>query len=123
MSDLSEISSLFKSSLTQLKEALSFPEDRIHRDSAIKRFELTMDLAWKTVKIYLETNKGKIVNSPKDAFREAYRQGLIDYDKTWLDLVDFRNQSVHEYNEQGAIKIYQEIKIAPSMFERLLTKL
>ena len=67
----------FESSINQLDQALKLPSNLTNRDSAIKRFELTCDLAWKSVKTHLESQEGMIVKSPKDAFRKAHRQGLI----------------------------------------------
>ncbi len=55
-----------------LKEVLGMPKNGINRDSAIKRFELCFDVAWKFIKIILEEKKGIVCNSPNDCFKQAY---------------------------------------------------
>ncbi|MBI4972668.1 MAG: nucleotidyltransferase substrate binding protein, partial [Candidatus Omnitrophica bacterium] len=92
----------FETALMRLKEALAVEKTDIVRDSAIQRFEFTLDLAWKMLKAFLEDKKGIICVSPKECFREAYRQGIIDYDEEWIKFVDMRNETVHTYNEEIA---------------------
>jgi nucleotidyltransferase substrate binding protein (TIGR01987 family) len=113
----------FAAALTRLKEALSAQKTEMVRDSAIQRFEFTLDLGWKALKTYLEEKKGVIAASPKECFREAFRQGVIGYEEVWLKLVDMRNETVHTYNEETAEKIYQALPGALEHFERLLNKI
>jgi nucleotidyltransferase substrate binding protein (TIGR01987 family) len=95
--------------ITRLKEVLKEPKTDIVRDSAIKRFEFSFDLTWKTLRAYLEEKKGIISNSPKDCFKEAYHQKIIEYDESWLKFVDLRNEIVHSYDENTAEEIYKEL--------------
>ncbi|HBV58361.1 MAG TPA: nucleotidyltransferase [Candidatus Magasanikbacteria bacterium] len=123
MTKLSAQQAQLERALSRLKEALSLPKSDIVRDSAIQRFEFTLDLAWKTVKTYLEDKKGVICASPKECFREAYRQGIMLYDDEWIKLVDLRNETVHTYNEETAQKIYNELPATIRYFEELVEKL
>ena len=107
----------FKKALKNFKEVLGVPKSAIVRDSAIQRFEFTLDLSWKTAKAFLEERKGIICASPKDCFREAYRQGLIEYDEDWIRFVDMRNETVHTYKEEMAEKIYSQLPEALKHFE------
>jgi nucleotidyltransferase substrate binding protein (TIGR01987 family) len=102
--------------LTKLDEVLKLEKTEINRDSAIQRFEIAVDLAWKTLKTYLEEYRGMICRSPKGCFREAFSQGIIDYDDYWIKIVDFRNQTAHLYSENLANKIYNEL---PKVLEYL----
>ena len=61
----------FSRALLRLKEVLNIPRNDIVRDSAIQRFEFTLDLSWKALKAYLEDKKGIVCASPKECFREA----------------------------------------------------
>jgi nucleotidyltransferase substrate binding protein (TIGR01987 family) len=106
----------FERILTKLDEVLRLEKTEINRDSAIQRFEIAVDLAWKTLKTYLEEYKGIICRSPKGYFREAFSQGIIDYDDYWIKIVDFRNQTTHLYSEALADKIYEEL---PKILEYL----
>jgi len=106
----------FERILTKLDEVLRLEKTEINRDSAIQRFEIAVDLAWKTLKTYLEEYKGIICRSPKGCFREAFSQGIIDYDDYWIKIIDFRNQTAHLYSETLADKIYSEL---PKVLEYL----
>ncbi len=123
----------FKTALSRLKEVLEMSKTearfaeasarRVVRYSAIQRFEFTLDLSWKTVKTYLEEKRGLICASPKECFREAYRQGMIAYDAAWLALVDLRNETVHTYDEKTAERIYAQLPMALKHFESLSEKI
>lgn len=110
----------FEKAAGRLKEVLDLPETDVIRDSAIQRFEFTLDISWKMLKILLEEEKGIICASPKECFREAYRQGIIGYDEDWIKFVDMRNETVHTYNEDIAKRIYDQLPNALSHFEELL---
>jgi nucleotidyltransferase substrate binding protein (TIGR01987 family) len=97
--------------------------DEIIRDSAIQRFEFTLDIAWKVVKTYLYNEKGIVVRSPKEALREAYKQGIIPFDNDWIVLVDARNETVHTYNQKKAEEIAALLPHAVELFEQLLESL
>lgn len=123
MTKLEALSKQFNTALSRLKEALALPKNDIVRDSAIQRFEFTLDLSWKALKAYLEEKKGVVCASPKECFREAYRQGMIGYEEDWLKLVDMRNETVHTYNEKTADKIFKELPQTVKLFESLLIAL
>ena len=99
----------FSKAAFRFEQSLTAAPTELHRDAAIQRFEFTMDLAWKTLQAYLEAFKGIKKTSPKDCFRQAYRERLIDYDEVWLHYVDVLNQTSHSYNEETAQTVYQEL--------------
>lgn len=99
----------FSQSIGRLAEILKEPKTVANRDSAIKRFELTFELAWKSEKTYLG-NKGIVCRSPRDCFAEAFRLGLVSDDPLWLKMIADRNLSVHTYNEKLAEDIYGRLK-------------
>ena len=99
-----------------MEEVLKEKKNSINRDSAIKRFEIAFDLSWKLVKAFLEEEKGVKCASPKDCFREAYHQGLIDYDDLWIKMTDLRNEAIHTYNEKFADEFYKKL---PDMLKLL----
>lgn len=109
----------YKNALLRLKESLDAPKNDIVRDSAIQRFEFTLDLSWKLMKAFLEEKYGIVCASPKECFREAYRQGVIEYDENWIKFVDMRNETVHTYREEMADKIYQQLPNAFEYFKKL----
>lgn len=123
MNKFTAVKNQFEKALDKLEEVLSVPKNEIVRDSAIQRFEFTLDLSWKMLKAYLEETKGIICHSPKDCFREAYRQKIIQYNDQWIHLVDLRNETVHTYNENLAEMIYKELPEALTLFKSLLAKI
>ncbi|MBU6414641.1 HI0074 family nucleotidyltransferase substrate-binding subunit [Patescibacteria group bacterium] len=104
--------------LERFQEVLQQEKTEFIRDSAIKRFEIVFDLAWKTLKAFLET-QGIPCVSPKTCFREAHRAGLIEYDEIWMKLVDERNYTAHTYKEAFAENIYQKLPQALAAFQKL----
>ena len=99
----------FSQALKRLEEILKEEKTVIVRDAALKRFEFVFDLAWKAARAYLKERKGIDAAAPKDCFREAYRQGLIDYDEIWITMCDWRNEIVHAYGEAYAEKLFHRL--------------
>ena len=120
MSKFQAFKKQYQKAVKRLDEILKKRKNKIVRDSAIKRFEITFDLAWKTIKAFLEEEKGIKCVSPKDCFREAYRQGLIEYDEIWLKMTDWRNSAVHTYSEKFADELYKKLPECLKSFKKLL---
>jgi nucleotidyltransferase substrate binding protein (TIGR01987 family) len=104
----------------RLEEVLGMEKTTVVRDSAIQRFEFCLDLAWKTLKTYLEDQKGVVCKSPKDCFRQGYKHGLLQYDDKWIELVDLRNETVHTYKEELAEDTYNQLPEALILLQSLL---
>ena len=113
----------YQKALDRFEEILAKEKTDIVRDSAIKRFEFVFDLSWKLIKAFLEEEKGIRCASPKDCFRQAYRQGLLDYDEIWLDMTDWRNQAVHTYGEKFADMFYKKLPETLKYFKSLKEKI
>ncbi len=90
--------------------------DEQDRAGAIQAFEFCFELAWKTIKRIL-TQKGLEVRSPRDAFREAAVNQLIDDPTLWFQFIDKRNLTSHTYDEVIVLEIE---KIFP-LFSKELT--
>lgn len=84
-------------------------EDRSNIDVSIQRFEFTIELFWKLLRVILES-KGVKVQYPKDVLREAFKGHLIDHEQEWLKMLLDRNITSHTYDEQLADKIYNNIR-------------
>lgn len=109
----------YKQALLRFEEILAKEKDDVVRDSAILRFELIFDLSWKLIKAFLEEEKGIKCMSPKDCFKEAYRQGVVEYDKLWVDMADLRNEAVHTYGEKFAEEFYNKLPETLKLFKFL----
>jgi nucleotidyltransferase substrate binding protein (TIGR01987 family) len=88
-----------------LADVLAQPRNDYMRAAAIQAFELCFELAWK----YLQTRLAELgieANSPRAAFREAGKAGLIDNVEAWLTFVEQRNLTTHTYKSQLADEVY-----------------
>ncbi len=106
----------------KLKEAAKLKPTRIHKDATIQRFEFTFELAWKTIKAYVE-DQGFECKSPKNCFREAARLDLVKDPEVWFEYLKDRNFIAHTYNEKLADKIYRKAIKFPKEVDKLLTKI
>jgi nucleotidyltransferase substrate binding protein (TIGR01987 family) len=84
------------------------PANDLERDGCIQRFEYCYELAWKTLKRILNA-RGIEVNSPKNTYREAAREGLITDPEIWFSFMDLRNLTVHTYNQNTAQQVYARL--------------
>jgi len=100
----------FEKALARLKEALAETESSFMRDSIIKRFEVTFEMAWKTMFRYL-TDKGERI-APKawDVIPVAFESLLILDAELWDKMRAYRNDTSHEYNEARAIELSAYIR-------------
>ena len=101
----------YENALKRLKEAIQEEETQIVIDGTLHRFEFTFELAWKTIKDYLEylgiVNK---VGSPRENIQLAFKQGIIDDGELWIQIMLSRNALSHLYDEDESRRIYTEIK-------------
>jgi len=99
----------------QLSEAVNrYPNlSDLEKEGLIQRFEYTFELAWKTLKDYLES-KGVTVAFPRDVFKEAFSSQIISEGEVWIDMLDNRNMMAHTYEES----VFNEViaKINESYF-------
>ena len=123
----------FQSALKRLSEAIYQYENltdetetikSMMRDSIIKRFEFTFELAWKVLKDYAEYNGyNDMANSPRNAIRLALQMGIIS-DTAWMSMLESRNTMAHVYDEEEAYSImgvlfgYHNLFVA---FDELMT--
>ena len=119
MTKLESLRKQFETALERLNRVLAEPRTEIVRDAAIKRFEFTFDLSWKTMRAFLDERKGISCNSTKECIREAYRQGLIEYDVLWIQMTDWRNRIVHEYSEEFADELYEKLPKLCELFKQM----
>lgn len=108
----------FKTATDRLKEVLKLSKTDTNRDSAILRFQLCFDLAWKSIKAFAR-KEGKECYSPRQCFKVGFQLGLIEHDQMWLKMIESRNEIVHTYQEKLAVSIYSYLKDYLDLFESL----
>ena len=95
----------YSKSLRRFEEILKKEKTVENCDSAIKRFEFTVELAWKTAQKFLR-DQDIVCRSPKECVKEAFKFGLIKDDPRWVKMFDDRNLTAHTYDEKTAEEIY-----------------
>ena len=100
----------FDKALTQLRKFIEKKElNELELQGLIKACEYTYELAWNTLKDYFEYQGETDIHGSRDAFRLAFRRGLIDQGELWMDMINSRTLTVHTYDEKVAEEIAQEI--------------
>lgn len=96
--------------LQNLERALQIPKDReLVVEGTIHRFETTIELFWKTLKRALEY-EGLHPKTPRDSVKEAFRLGWLNDEQAWLDMLESRNTTSHQYlAEELAENNYDDI--------------
>jgi nucleotidyltransferase substrate binding protein (TIGR01987 family) len=90
----------------------------------IQAFEYTHELAWNTLKDFLESMGVQPLYGSKDTTREAYKRGLLDDGDVWMEMIKSRNPTSHTYNQDVAKEISEAIRERyHTAFQRLLKKL
>jgi len=97
----------FKKSLAHLAVAVEIEEPSIVQQAGtIQFFEMSFELAWKTLKDYLEEQGFTDVKSPKATIKKAFEISLIEDGHTWLEALENRNLAAHTYDDETAQEIY-----------------
>ncbi len=104
----------FSQAFLRLKEAVALAQQRalsqLEEQGLIQSFEFTHELAWNTLKDFLECRGVLNLYGSKDATREAFKQGLIENGEVWMDMIKSRNLTSHTYNEDVARAIANAVR-------------
>ena len=75
--------------------------DEIYRTGIIGQFNLTFELAWKTLQEVMKIHgvDGADTGSPREILQLGYKIGFVSASSVWLLMLKKRNTSVHIYNE------------------------
>lgn len=97
--------------LDRLKEALEHEADDVVIDGVLHRFEFTFELAWKTIKDYIEYQGiSERTGSPREIIQTGFKQGIIENGEAWISMMLSRNSLSHLYDEKTSREIYEKIK-------------
>ncbi|HLF02778.1 MAG TPA: HI0074 family nucleotidyltransferase substrate-binding subunit, partial [Anaerolineales bacterium] len=113
----------FEAALNRLSDALAQPETEWMRDAAIKRFEFTFELAWKTTRRVAQKAGIQCGASPREVIKAVLKAEWIDDDRLWLKMLDDRNQTVHAYDAVDAKLIYDALPAYYGLLAKLRDKL
>ena len=119
----------YRRAFSLLREAIELRQDRplsdLEKEGVIQRFEYTWELAWKTIKDYLE-NEGVALEkiTPKAVIVAGIEARIISRKEDWMRALDDRNRMNHVYNKMVFEKIINNIEQGYlSLFDGLYEKL
>lgn len=99
----------YNRALLELGEAVELSQIRkltkLESQGLIQVFEYTHELAWNTLKDFIEERGNSHIFGSKDATREAFALDLISQGEVWMSMVNSRNQTSHTYDESTAQQI------------------
>ncbi|MFI5201713.1 MAG: nucleotidyltransferase substrate binding protein [Candidatus Kapaibacterium sp.] len=102
----------YSRALKLLREAIADRENlsELEKEGTVQRFEFTLELAWKTLKDYLEES-GVIVTpiTPMSVIKEAFAAEIIRDGPLWIDMLKTRNEMSHTYEEAAFEEAVQKI--------------
>lgn len=108
----------FEQAIFRLKEAVERNDlNELERNGLVQRFEFTLEMAWKTLKDYLEDKNFEFKASPKDTFRLAQESGYIDYAQELIDGLELRNLLSHDYSGEKFLK--SELEFRRTIYPKL----
>ncbi len=86
-----------------LREAVRRDEDgeldQLGKDGMIQRFEICIELAWKTMKDYLESQNVIFSQiTPRMVLKESIATKLVSDGEGWMSALDARNKMSHTYD-------------------------
>jgi len=104
----------YQKALDQLTKFIAQGDlNELEEQGLIQSFEYNHELAWKTLKDFLEDKGAAKLYGSKDVSREAFTQGLLgDTERAgslWLDMIEKRNLTSHTYNQETAKAIVSAI--------------
>ena len=99
----------FDKAFSLLEEAVELarqrPLSKLEAQGLIQGFEYTHELAWNTLKDFLEDRGVQALYGSRDTTRAAFRTGLIENGETWMEMIQSRNLTSHTYNEATADQV------------------
>ena len=71
----------------------------LEKEGVIQRFEYCFELAWKTVKDYLEESGFVFATvTPRQVLKDAFGAKVLTDGQAWIDMLNHRNLLSHTYN-------------------------
>jgi len=101
----------FQKALNQLQKFIDKGElSELEEQGLVKAFEYTYELAWTTLKDFLEYQGQTEIYGSRDTIRKAFEVALISDGQGWMDMLESRNKTSHTYNEETAQEICRAVK-------------
>lgn len=84
---------------------------RLEKEGMVQRFEVALELGWKTLKDYLEYT-GIVISpvTPRTVIKEANAAQVLPDAQVWIDMLDHRNVLSHTYDAVAFDKAVEAIR-------------
>ncbi len=119
----------YKRAFNLLRQAMELKSEKslsnLEIEGVIQRFEYTWELAWKTLKDYLESD-GLVLEkiTPKAVIVASIEAKIIADREVWMNALDDRNRMNHVYSDSAFAEVVENIeKKYLSLFDALYEKL
>ncbi len=91
----------FEKAFLQFDEAVSKIDSLsvLEKEGLIQRFEYTFELAWKTLKDFLESQEVE-AKFPREVIKKGFQYEIISDGEMWMDMLEKRNLMAHTYDEE-----------------------
>lgn len=107
----------WKQRFHNLQNAFLFLQNGLEKDSldplqeagVIQSFEFTFELAWKTLKDFLES-QGITAMFPREVIKEAFQANIIKDGKLWLEMLDSINELSECHIQEKATTAVNKIR-------------
>ena len=103
----------FKRSLKQLDDAMLIIAARdlsdLEKQGVIQDFEYNYELAWNVMKDFYEHQGEQDIQGSRDAFRIAFKRGLVTNGDIWMQMIKSRAMTSHTYNEEVSTAVLKDI--------------
>ena len=98
-----------------LREALDLGLENLsmlEREGAMQRFEFTFELAWKTMKDFLEASGVPLKETtPRNVIKAAFAAKLVEDGQLWIDMMLRRNEMSHQYDGKKFEGVLSEVRL------------
>lgn len=100
----------YKKVLAKLSVAVDMDYElmsEIEQAGLIHFFEMTYELAWKTLQDFLREKGHADIKGPSQTITKALEEGIIKEEEGWWQLKESRELTTHTYDEETANEIAQ----------------
>ncbi|AEJ18263.1 nucleotidyltransferase substrate binding protein [Gracilinema caldarium] len=95
------------------------------QNGQVQKFEIAVEICWKTIKQFLYEIHGFDLASPKMVIKKFFELGYLQYDEldVFLHALDIRNSCNHIYNHSVFVELYKQIVEYRGFFPRIIQRL
>lgn len=106
----------YKRGFSRLRAAIELAAERplteLEKIGTVQCFEFTWELAWKTLKDYLESlGLHPETATPAATVKAAFEAGVIDDGEVWMKALDARNKMAHAYDMKAFEAVIAQIEV------------